>query len=358
MSPLKLAALQLGFHAGLFGLARFALRRRQAVILTFHRFSGNGEGHRGGLPINKFAQDMRYLTRHYRVVSLRDLSEELQNDAVQPYTVAVTVDDGYHEVFTLAAPILKRYGVPASFFVVSDFIEGRLWLWTDRFDWVFDRASRNRAEFFHRGSVHHLDLRETADRQRAQEQWVKYAKRLPVSERDELLEAIAQAAGVEVPVAPPTGYRPMTWAQLRALAADGFDVGAHTRTHPILSRVDPRQLRVEVEGCKEQMEQRLGCRVRHLAYPNGRREDYSAEAVAAAARAGYVAAVTTVQGANTSLTPLLELHRIGARPEHLARFAQSLSGFEELRRRAQFRSDRRPAPALAGGPMAHAGERE
>jgi len=346
MSAFKLAALRLGFRVGLFRLLQHAVRRRQAVILAFHRFSGSGEGHPHGMPIQTFAEAMEYLTRHYRVVSLRTMTDELGRGVVRPYTVAVTVDDGYREVFTLAAPVLQRYGVPASFFVIGDFVEGRLWPWTDRWAFVFEHAPRARVAFRHRGAIHVLEMREEKNRCHAGERWLDAAKRLAVAERDELLAAIAEAFGVDIPVAPPGAYRPMTWAQLRALAAEGFDVGAHTRTHPILSRVAPERLRVEINGCREQIERELGLPVRHFAYPNGRREDYTAETVAAVARAGYVAAVTTVAGGNMPSTPSLELRRVVARPEDLARFAGSVSGFDEIRARVKRRA---LAPAVRGG---------
>jgi peptidoglycan/xylan/chitin deacetylase (PgdA/CDA1 family) len=341
MSSLKQVAVQLGLRTGVFRLAQSAVRRREAVILTYHRFAGDGEGVPGALPIQRLAEDMEYLTRHYRVVSLRTVTDELSRGVVSPYTAAVTVDDGYYEVFTLAAPILKRYEVPASVFVISDFIEGRLWPWTDRFRFVFHHAPRDRLTFRHRGSVLVLEMREEEGRQRAEARWVEHAKRLPVVERDELLETIAEAAGIEIPAGPPREYRPMTWTQLRALAADGFDVGAHTRTHPILSRVGPEQLWVEIEGCKEQMEKKLGHAVPHFAYPNGGAQDYTPEAVAVVAQAGYRAAVTCLVGGNTTATSMFELRRIGA-ADDVAHFAQSVSGFEQvkLRMRARLGVDR------------------
>jgi peptidoglycan/xylan/chitin deacetylase (PgdA/CDA1 family) len=330
MATWKLAALRLCFQGGLFCLAQHAIRRRQAVILAFHRFAGDGEGHPNGMPIQAFGKAMEYLTRHYRVVSLGTMTEELARGVVRPYTVAVTVDDGYHEVFTLAAPVLRRYGVPASFFVIGDFAAGRLWPWTDRWSFVFTRAPRDRVEFRHRGAFHVLALGDGEARRRVEERWRDYAKRITVAERDDLLESIAEAMGVHIPEIPPPQHRSMTWAQLRALAAEGFDVGAHTRTHPILSQVAPDRLGAEIEGCRAQIARAIGHPVRHFAYPNGRREDYNVAAVAAVARAGYDAAVTTVAGGNTPSTPRLELRRIVARPEDLPRFAGSVSGFDEI----------------------------
>src|SRR6267143_1281642 len=167
MFALKRAAVRFGLHGGVFRLAQFAVRRRQAVILMFHRLSGNGEVHIRGLPIERFEEYIKYLTRHYRIVSLDTLVEECTRGTVKPYSAAVTFDDGFHEVFSLAAPVLRRYGVPASFFVVSDFAEGRLWLWPDRFSYVFDRAPRGRGEFRYRGSIQVLEIRNDEDGGRA-----------------------------------------------------------------------------------------------------------------------------------------------------------------------------------------------
>jgi len=339
----KRAALKIGFHVGLLRLMQLA-RRRQPVILTFHRFSGDGEGDPRALPIGLFAQYMRYLSRHYRVVSLPDLVHQLKRGRVRPNTAAVTVDDGYDEFFSLAVPVLRANGITASIFVISDFIEGRLWPWTDRLRFIFEHAPRCQVTFTYQGRTRVVDLRgDEDDRRRIEEHWSEHAKAITTAERQDLLGTLAEACDVEVPSAPPRGYRPMTWAQLRMLAAEGYDIGAHTRTHPILSRVPPEQLQDEIGGCREQLELALGGPVPHFAYPNGRREDYTREAVEVVARAGYAAAVTTVAGAMTPATPIFELHRVDASDEDLAHFAQSVSGFQRLRTRVRTTlSPRRP----------------
>jgi len=356
MSNLKVAALQLGFYAGLFRLVQLTARY-QARILTFHRFSGNGEGHTRGLPVQKFAEYMEYLTRHYRVVSLGDLVAELQRGELQPYTTAVTIDDGYHEVFSLIAPVLRRYRIPASFFVVSEFADGRLWLWTDQFRFVFEHAPRGRVAFRYNGSIYNVEMQTEGDRRRSEKQWREYAKRLPQVERQELLLTIAEAWEIKIPATPPREFQPMTWGQLQTLAAEGFDVGGHTRTHPILSHVDFAQLQDEIVGCKEQIERNIGIPVRHFAYPNGYREDYTLVAVEAVVRAGYQAAVTTELPHHTTSVSLFELPRLDAAVEDLPHFAQTVSGFEraKLETRAQFKrmSDRlrvfsRSRPAKGG----------
>ncbi len=348
MPELKHVALQAAFHAGFFRLVQLA-RRRQTVILTFHRFSSDRTGDSRGMSIATFAECLEFLTRHYRVVSLDEMTGAFQRGEARPNTAVVTIDDGYHEVFSLAAPVLRHYGVPASVFVVSDFIDGRMWLWPDRFRFVFEQAPVGQVVIRHRGSFRLIEIRTELDRRRAEEFWREYAKGMPAAERDELLGEVAEACRVELPASPPDQYRSMTWAQLRALAAEGFEIGAHTRTHDIFSRLDRNRLRDEIAGCKEHIEQNLGLTVRHFAYPNGRKQDYTAESVAEVARAGYRAAVTMIAGGNTPDTPILELNRINGDAEDVFHFAQSVSGVDLLKDR--LRATRRGLGSDGDGPV-------
>src|SRR5262249_42695010 len=159
--------------------------------------------------------------------------------------------------------------------------------------------------------------RETDDRAWHADRWREHAKRLPLDERDELLTTLSRTWGLEIPTEPPAEYRAMTWAELKALAAQGFDIGAHTRTHPILSRIPRARLADEILGCKQELEARLGTSVRHFAYPNGKADDYTRDVLDAVREAGYEAAVTAIAGVNTPDVPLYELFRIDGGAEDL-----------------------------------------
>jgi len=331
----KQVALKVGFHTGVLRLLQLALRR-QALILMFHRFFGDGKGDPRGLRIGRFAEYMQYLATRYHVVSLNDLTRQLRLGTVRPNTVAVTVDDGYDDFLSLAVPVLRKYGIPATLFVVSDFVEGHVWPWPDHFRFVFDHAPRHPITFRHRGETHALELQDEDDRRWAEEHWREYAKTISVPERDDLFGAIAEACGIEIPITPPPEFRSLTWAQLKALTADRIDVGAHTRSHPILSRVSSEQLRDEIRGCKEDIERNLGLPVTHFAYPNGTREDYTSETIKEVSRAGYQAAVTALAGINTPDTPIFELRRIEASTEDLPHFAKTVSALG-LRERVKAR---------------------
>lgn len=61
----------------------------------------------------------------------------------------------------------------------------------------------------------------------------------------------------------------LDWPALEALVQRGVSIGAHTRTHPRLTALSDTEIEDELDGCANELEQRLGARPKHLAYPYG-----------------------------------------------------------------------------------------
>ncbi|MDI3316132.1 MAG: polysaccharide deacetylase family protein [Bacillota bacterium] len=85
----------------------------------------------------------------------------------------------------------------------------------------------------------------------------------------------------------------LTLDQVRELAANGFEIDAHTVTHPDLTRVRATTLTRELAGSRQWIRERLGLPARFFAYPSGR---YDARVEAAVQAAGFLGAETTVWG--------------------------------------------------------------
>src|SRR5271154_5469208 len=63
------------------------------------------------------------------------------------------------------------------------------------------------------------------------------------------------------------GAEYLTWSEVRELSKEGIEFGSHTVTHPILREQEPEQVRTELKGSKEIIEDKLGSRVVSFAYP-------------------------------------------------------------------------------------------
>jgi peptidoglycan/xylan/chitin deacetylase (PgdA/CDA1 family) len=94
--------------------------------------------------------------------------------------------------------------------------------------------------------------------------------------------------------------------QVEEMMAAGWEIGAHTVTHPDLTTLSGAELDAEVSGSKRALERRLGTEIDFFCYPSGR---YDEETIAAVEDAGFVGATTTESGLASRDRPY-ELARI------------------------------------------------
>jgi peptidoglycan/xylan/chitin deacetylase (PgdA/CDA1 family) len=235
----------------------------------------------------QFAREIDYLKRHLDVLSLAELMEGLKDTKLLPKRPAlITFDDGYYDNFETALPILRDAGVPACFFVATGIVGTRDIPWWDQIAccFKFSQSSKFASPFGDPDPPY-----STAPEARAMsaQRFLRRLKSCPWSRATAGLAYLREQTRVR-----PEEYsgRPlfMCWDAVRDLARAGMEIGSHTRTHPILGRVeDHRILRDEIAGSHEDLCQRLGSRPVAFAYPVGSPTAMSDEADAEIARAGF-----------------------------------------------------------------------
>ncbi len=107
---LPFAALHEYFSPGI----RILMYHRIERLLTYDQLTVDPE---------HFAEQMAYLSKHCRVITLSQAVKELQSGSYQQPGVVITFDDGYRDNLIHALPILKRYCLPATIFVTVEFCE-------------------------------------------------------------------------------------------------------------------------------------------------------------------------------------------------------------------------------------------
>jgi peptidoglycan/xylan/chitin deacetylase (PgdA/CDA1 family) len=265
----------------------------------YHRFGNAAAGLRA---------QCEHIRRHYHPVSMQQVADSFESGAPLPAgAIAVTVDDGYRDFVTTAEPVFRAFDIPTTVFVVSDVVDRKRWLTSDVVAYALRHTRR------------HVTIDGTA--------FCERMKGLPLTESEQAIERLLRDLEVELPATPPDEDAAMTWDDARTVSGRGVEVGAHTRTHPILSRVpDADRLRDEILSPKARIESELGMPVLHFCYPNGRREDFTDEAVALVSSA-FRTGVTTERGINFSGATPSTLRRLGVGPEiPLPYFAELLAG--------------------------------
>jgi peptidoglycan/xylan/chitin deacetylase (PgdA/CDA1 family) len=108
------------------------LLRNAAVVVAFHRIQDAPESDGLSVSPGAFERQCRFFARHFHVVSLREIVLRLERGLRLDHHLAITFDDGYRDNFENAVPVLEKLSLPATFFVVSDWIGTDVVPWWDR----------------------------------------------------------------------------------------------------------------------------------------------------------------------------------------------------------------------------------
>jgi len=298
--------------------------RRGLSTLLYHRVLAEpdpllpGEPDRDG-----FARQIALIKACCNILPLLDAVRHLRTGTLPPRAACITFDDGYADNAEIALPVLRHYGVPATFFIASGFLDGGC-MWNDA---LIDLVRQARGPVID-GRALALDVYPVAtpdERRAAVAALIGRLKYLPMDERKAQVAGLAAIAG-----AAPAPRLMMTSDQVRQLQAAGMQVGAHTVNHPILARLPAAQARTEIAESKRALEDITGAAVPLFAYPNGKPgEDYLAEHALMVRALGFEGAVSTAWGASEGVPDLFQLPRFTpwdrAPSRFLMRLARNLS---------------------------------
>jgi peptidoglycan/xylan/chitin deacetylase (PgdA/CDA1 family) len=241
-----------------------------------------------------FERHLDSLGRHFRFVSLDEVGQAVQSGtAFREPVAAVTFDDGYADVYENAMPILKRKGIPAASFVVTDLVGKLAWQVHDKLYHLVEKGFSvwdNPRRQLH-GVLTDLGLPASdilKDRAASRSPLLTVSALLPNLSRSDVqrvmayLECNVGNGFINVP-------QSMTWEMLKQMRQDGFTVGSHTKSHVSLPMESPAVTDDELRGSKAMLEEGLGERIDHFAYPGGQ---FTPNVVEALARCGYRYAYT------------------------------------------------------------------
>jgi peptidoglycan/xylan/chitin deacetylase (PgdA/CDA1 family) len=226
-------------------------------------------------------------------------------------TIAITIDDGYADAAEIAAPILAAKGTPATLFVTSDVLTDPTEFWWDRLEHLLleEKPMCDEMVLDAPSARLRVDVRTEAGRQRALRALSHRLRRLPHETIETAMASLESQAGRRS--TPCDAHRRVTRAQVASLAQGGVvDIGAHTRTHSMLTALPRDRQRAELVESRIALSAVIGRRVSATAYPFGNAMSYDSVTVRVAREAGYDVACINEGGVVTAKT---DRHRL---PRH------------------------------------------
>jgi peptidoglycan/xylan/chitin deacetylase (PgdA/CDA1 family) len=280
------------------------------VILMMHRFADHSDDivYRGGTITTAFFETLlvKLSRMNVDVIALKDVPERLKSDNKRRF-VCLTFDDGYRDNLTCAVPLLEQYQMPATIFVSSNAMSGRIgYVW----DGLEDLIARHDSLDINGVSC---NARTPAEKQAA----FHVFGHLILHHYDEwtpLIQKRCADDGVNFDDLTAALY--MNKDEIKALDHSAYvDIGGHTLSHPMLAQCSPDDAVKEITQNRMELSNLLGRDIECFAYPFGGAQACGVREYEMVKQAGYKLAVTTRAGA------VFEEH--GAQCHTIPRFAVS-----------------------------------
>jgi len=293
------------------------LRGRGGIILGYHRVLPPDHEEiarvEPGMYVTTktFSMQMALLRKRYRVAGLEAIAKTGDPRGM----CAVTFDDGWRDTYVHAFPILRRYGIPATVFLITDLLGKNTFLWPERI-----------AAYIHRGGEQGFAqiwreiepaLREAGVRPRGNghargpawkraDSVIRTMKKLGEDRIRRVMDQVDSRMAWTLKDAGDV-RRWMNWEEALEMASEGISFGSHTHTHRLLDSLGDAEIEAELSTSQVRIREELGVWTTMLCYPNG---NLSNRVKQIAKKAGFEIGVTTEAGSVRQPNDPLALRRV------------------------------------------------
>lgn len=178
--------------------------------------------------ITEFRDDMDFFLRNYSPISLIDLLDSLKgNRSLPKKSFLLTFDDGFREMHDIVSPVLKEKGIPATFFLATDFLDNKRLFYRHKASILIEHFQRS-SELSHLDTIRGLFLRNRIEFAgfKATVLSVDYQRRY-------ILDEIASVLNIDFNDYLVKHQPYLNSGQVKQLIQDGFTIGAHSLDHPM-----------------------------------------------------------------------------------------------------------------------------
>ena len=311
-------------HLGLFNGYAFlrTLSKPQVAILMYHRVGIHKDF--SVVPVvspQDFEDQLGCLCREFELMPLDKLAHCIQSKKGLPKrAVVLTFDDGYKDNHTYAYPILKKYNVPVTIFLATGHIGTDNPFWWDQVAYVVNQLTPPILGLDELGAY----VLRSDGRLKTIPEILERLKKLENERRELLIERLMTGVGVQLPTN--LGKQLiLSWDNVREMSDGGIAFGAHSVTHPVLTKLTPAQAEYQILQSKKDIEEKVNRAVTAFCYPFGRSGDFDGDIKRIVRKSGVTCAVTAMPGMIAPAMDVYDLPRIDASCDS-NRFKACLSG--------------------------------
>lgn len=319
------------YYSGMLWLYAAVRLRRKAVVLLYHRVlpGGTDSCSHPGIVVTPRTFDMHlaFLTRHFCPLSQAEFQQELAASSFRRRACLVTFDDGWHDNFEHAHPLLQKHSVPAIFFVATRYIGTNDTFWQERLTRLLSLAAAHDpiadSILTDIGMDKHSRTCAKGSRQTARKVVTSCKSQSQTAAFDLICRLESALDGI--PGCRAHGAdRFMSWDQVQWMSQIGLvTIGSHAHSHTRLTLLGYRSALDELKQSRRELEAHAIPTPAACAYPNG---DVNDSVEAAAVDAAFTMGFGTKPGLVAHNSEAMHLRRVNiheadarTRPEFLYR---------------------------------------
>ena len=269
-------------------------------ILMFHRVCPNDKRMRiqgnSGMEITpQYLESLiQYLLKlNYEIISLDSVFERLEKGHEGSKFIAFTFDDGYYDNFLHAFPILKKYNIPFTIYVATNYPDGLVTPWWYPLEELI--LKNDRLEFQEDGQLQSFFCKRLSDKEVAFHNIRTLLMGGPYADLLSRVKNFFDFFNVDLYEAT-KGYM-LSWEQIKDLNREEIvTFGAHTVNHLALNRLSKKNATDEILNSKQRLESELQNKVHHFSYPFGSSEEVNEREFSIAKQCGFKTSTTARWG--------------------------------------------------------------
>ncbi len=219
----------------------------------------------------RLKRHLEWYTKRFSVVPLGELMRAARSGGSLPdRALFIVFHDGYRHNYEVAFPILKDFGIRATFFLTTAFIGTDRRFWVDVLDAAVKYSKKEEISIGNEGKK--LSLSSPEKRYTAALELRRLLKPLPEDIFAKRFPEVLAALGFKSADDPPRlgdHERCLDWDMVREMARGGMEFGSHTHRHIICARQNPATARAEMALSKATIEREIGSECELFCYPNG-----------------------------------------------------------------------------------------
>ncbi len=208
----------------------------------------------------EFIKDLEYLCKHFTPISISELEDSVYgNKLLKKPSFHLTFDDGLKEIYTEIAPILESKGIPATFFINTDFIDNKGLFYRYKASLIIDKIKGDK-------NLQQIVAKEI-DINEASLQIIKEALLNFNIHDTKIINNIANLIELDFDNFLSSQQPYLTKQQIKELLAKGFDIGSHSLNHPYFKDIDINEKKRQINESFKFIEEEFKVKNSYFSFP-------------------------------------------------------------------------------------------